>query len=146
MVPRGAAPRPNVPAYSLGSPAERFILATSRVPRHQEYLQAAKLRASFQERYDKIDEGSRVAIDAAQSLVQSRGLTLVLQRILAVGNAMNAGTSIGDARGIRLGSLLAIVNTVCQNFTEITPSTPARWRRCRNSLVALHTGQDQRTR
>ena len=105
------AARPNVPAYNLGSPAERFILATSRVPRHQEYLQAAKLRASFQERYDKIDEGSRVAIDAAQSLVQSRGLTLVLQRILAVGNAMNAGTSIGDARGIRLGSLLAIVNT-----------------------------------
>ena len=38
--------RPNVPAYSLGSPAERFILATSRVPRHQEYLAAAKLRAS----------------------------------------------------------------------------------------------------
>ena len=112
------AARPNVPAYSLGSPAERFILATSRVPRHQEYLQAAKLRASFQERYDKIDEGSRVAIDAAQSLVQSRGLTLVLQRILAVGNAMNAGTSIGDARGIRLGSLLAIVNT----GVEITPS------------------------
>jgi hypothetical protein len=100
-------------------------------------LQAAKLRASFQERYDKIDEGSRVAIDAAQSLVQSRGLTLVLQRILAVGNAMNAGTSIGDARGIRLGSLLAIVNT----GVEITPST-----RRRNSLVALHTGQDQRTR
>ena len=29
----------------------------------------------------------------------------MLQRILAVGNAMNAGTSIGDARGIRLGSL-----------------------------------------
>ena len=128
------AARPNVPAYSLGSPAERFILATSRVPRHQEYLQAAKLRASFQERYDKIDEGSSVAIDAAQSLVQSRGLTLVLQRILAVGNAMNAGTSIGDARGIRLGSLLAIVNT----GVEITPST-----RRRNSLVACHTGQDQ---
>ena len=131
------AARPNVPAYSLGSPAERFILATSRVPRHQEYLQAAKLRASFQERYDKIDEGSRVAIDAAQSLVQSRGLTLVLQRILAVGNAMNAGTSIGDARGIRLGSLLAIVNT----GVEITLST-----RRRNSLLALHTGEDQRTR
>ena len=38
----------------------------------------------------------------------------MLQRILAVGNAMNAGTSIGDARGIRLGSLLAIVKT-CGN-------------------------------
>merc|ERR1711939_1206340 len=89
----------------------KWASSGSRVPRHQEYLAAAKLRASFQERYDKIDEGSRVAIDAAQSLVQSRGLTLVLQRILAVGNAMNAGTSIGDARGIRLGSLLAIVKT-----------------------------------
>jgi len=133
------AARPNVPAYSLGSPAERFILATSRVPRHQEYLAAAKLRASFQERYDKIDEGSRVAIDAAQSLVQSRGLTLVLQRILAVGNAMNAGTSIGDARGIRLGSLLAIVET----RVEIKFRAPHAIDASPNSLLAFHTGQDQ---
>ena len=133
------AARPNVAAYSLGSPAERFILATSRVPRHQEYLQAAKLRASFQERYDKIDEGSRVAIDAAQSLVQSRGLTLVLQRILAVGNAMNAGTSIGDARGIRLGPLLAIVNT----RVEIKCRAPHAIDASPNSLLAFHTGQDQ---
>jgi hypothetical protein len=105
------AARSNARFYNLGSPAERFILATARVPRHQEYLNAAKVRASFQARYDSVDEGCRVATDAAAALVGSRGLTLVLQRILAVGNAMNAGTSIGDARGIRLQSLLAIVKT-----------------------------------
>ena len=78
---------------------------------------------------------------AAAILVKSRGLTLILQRILAVGNVMNAGTKKGDARGIRLGSLLAIVKTkgrdLCGNqplvrgvLTKLQPS-PSRSNRSR---------------
>ena len=63
---------------------------------------------------------------------------ILLFSAVAVGNAMNAGTSIGDARGIRLGSLLAIVTT----RVEIKFRAPHAIDASPNSLLAFHTGQD----
>ncbi|KAH8091169.1 hypothetical protein JL720_6054 [Aureococcus anophagefferens] len=83
----------------------------AREPMHARYLDAASSRAAFAHHVADVERACGSVTTAAAILVKSRGLTLILQRILAVGNVMNAGTKKGDARGIRLGSLLAIVKT-----------------------------------
>ncbi|KAH8068038.1 hypothetical protein JL721_6985 [Aureococcus anophagefferens] len=93
------------------STAERFVLSAAREPMHARYLDAASSRAAFAHHVADVERACGSVTTAAAILVKSRGLTLILQRILAVGNVMNAGTKKGDARGIRLGSLLAIVKT-----------------------------------
>ncbi|KAH8064984.1 hypothetical protein JL722_1875 [Aureococcus anophagefferens] len=93
------------------STAESFVLSAAREPMHARYLDAASSRAAFAHHVADVERACGSVTTAAAILVKSRGLTLILQRILAVGNVMNAGTKKGDARGIRLGSLLAIVKT-----------------------------------
>ena len=100
------------PAEHRLAVAERFVLATSRgLPRHVANLDVGLLVATFGNRADDVVHSATTTSRAAKSLVESRGLALTLQRILAVGNAMNAGTRRGGAHGIRLASLLAIVKT-----------------------------------
>eukprot|EP00633_Aureoumbra_lagunensis_P008924 CAMPEP_0197321270 /NCGR_PEP_ID=MMETSP0891-20130614/64132_1 /TAXON_ID=44058 ORGANISM="Aureoumbra lagunensis, Strain CCMP1510" /NCGR_SAMPLE_ID=MMETSP0891 /ASSEMBLY_ACC=CAM_ASM_000534 /LENGTH=1108 /DNA_ID=CAMNT_0042813059 /DNA_START=111 /DNA_END=3440 /DNA_ORIENTATION=- len=91
--------------------AEKFVLATSRVPEHMLYLNAATELRSFGARADAINQAAECVSLAATQIVSSKGLALTLQRILAVGNVMNAGTRRGQAQGVRLGSLLTIIKT-----------------------------------
>lgn len=91
--------------------AEQFVLAAAKVPELRAKLEAATVAATFSDKLDEVADVCCIIEAAAEALMESKGLALTLQRILAVGNVMNAGTRRGDAKGIRLHSLLAIVNT-----------------------------------
>lgn len=52
-----------------------------------------------------------IVLDAAAAVLESDGLAKTLRHILAVGNAMNEGTSRGAAVGVKLASLVKIIHT-----------------------------------
>lgn len=91
--------------------AEQFVLAAAKVPDLRAKLDAATVAASFSDKLDEVADVCSIIEATAHALMESKGLALALQRILAAGNVMNAGTRRGDAKGIRLHSLLAIVKT-----------------------------------
>jgi hypothetical protein len=56
-------------------------------------------------------EGAVASVDkACQQIRNGAALEEVLKAVLAVGNTMNAGTNRGGAQGIKLDSLLKLVD------------------------------------
>ncbi|KAH8055054.1 hypothetical protein JL722_8476 [Aureococcus anophagefferens] len=72
---------------------------------------AAVRACGFDARLVAAESAAEVVLAAAAAVLDSGGLARALRHILAVGNAMNAGTARGDAVGVTLASLGQIVHT-----------------------------------
>ena len=95
---------------SLGV-AERFAIAARNAGDHVALLDSALHVNSFEAHLEHVVCSADVVLAAAKTVLASEGLAKTLRHILAVGNAMNEGTSRGDAVGVKLASLAQIVHT-----------------------------------
>jgi hypothetical protein len=57
---------------------------------------------------------------ASNQMLQSKRFEMILQSVLALGNLLNYGTALGDAKGFRLESLLKLRETKSVNDPQIT--------------------------
>jgi len=104
------AATPGRDAASLGA-AERFVDAAGRAGDRAGLLDTALAVSGFDARLVAAESAAEAVLAAAAAVLDSGGLARALRHILAVGNAMNAGTARGDAVGVTLASLGQIVHT-----------------------------------
>jgi len=98
------------PLDKLGQ-CEKFFLAVSGVPRLQNRLGVFVFRLQLPEASASLQKKMRVVTEACQQIIECEKLVHVLQKVLAVGNAMNEGTFKGAATGFTLDSLLKVTMT-----------------------------------
>ena len=91
-------------------PAERFFLEISCVPRYKERLQVHRLIMTYDDRCMELAEKLSNLIKCLTELTKSKRLRRFMLHILAVGNFMNHGTSMGNAPSFRLDALNQAVN------------------------------------
>ena len=85
----------------LGS-AERFFLEISGIPRYKERLQVHHFILTFDDRCAELDEAFSRLINCLTEVTRSKRLHRFMLHVLAVGNFMNHGTSMGNAATFRL--------------------------------------------
>jgi len=98
------------PCENLGQ-CERFFMAVSKVPRLQNRLGVFIFRQQLPDACSSLKSKIRVVCEACEQIVTCDKLVQVLQKVLAVGNAMNEGTFKGAATGFTLDSLLKVMMT-----------------------------------
>ena len=89
---------------TLGS-AERFFIEILGIPRYKERLQIHRLILTFDDRCTQVAEKLSSLIKCLIELTKSKRLRRFMLHVLAVGNFMNYGTSIGNAPSFRLEDL-----------------------------------------
>jgi hypothetical protein len=89
---------------SLGI-AERFFLEILEVPRYKERLMCFEYLNGFDDRDREVTRHLAVLSACFIELQQCHGLHHFMEVLLAVGNFMNYGTSMGNATGFRLEAL-----------------------------------------
>lgn len=87
------------------SKCERFFLDTLRIPRLGAKLRVFLVKLSFEAQVASVREGMQTVVRFAEEVRNSAGLKGLMQAILSLGNALNAGTAKGSATGFRLASL-----------------------------------------
>mmetsp|Transcript_24624 Transcript_24624/g.36263 ORF Transcript_24624/g.36263 Transcript_24624/m.36263 type:complete len:2041 (+) Transcript_24624:160-6282(+) len=93
-------------------PAEVFfLLAAKFYPELPKRLACFITILTFEESAVAISSKMKKVIDACNEIISSDNLARVLQKMLTVGNLMNAGTFRGGASGFSLDSLLKMVHT-----------------------------------
>ncbi|EKX54110.1 hypothetical protein GUITHDRAFT_63706, partial [Guillardia theta CCMP2712] len=90
--------------------AERFFLEILSVPRYRERLSVFEFVKSFEDRWQEATSGISTLRLALLELKDCKGLHQVLENLLAIGNFMNFGTSMGNAGGFRLDALEQVSN------------------------------------
>ncbi|MDB4339414.1 hypothetical protein N9995_00260 [bacterium] len=90
--------------------AERFFLEISGVPRYKERLQVHQLIMTYDDRCMELAEKLSSLIKCLTELTKSKRLRRFMLHILAIGNFMNHGTSMGNAPSFRLDALNEAVN------------------------------------
>ena len=95
---------------SLG-PAEAFAYACTRFPRLPQRLQVFATKLHLPASRSALGERCACVRTAAEDIMASKGLALVLRQMLVIGNIMNEGKKGGQASGITLDSLLKLVAT-----------------------------------
>eukprot|EP00960_Hanusia_phi_P011776 343535-Hanusia_phi.AAC.1 len=90
--------------------AERFFLEILSVPRYRERLSVFEFVKSFEDRWQEATSGISTLRHALLELRDCKGLHQVLENLLAIGNFMNYGTSMGNAGGFRLDALEQVTN------------------------------------
>ena len=93
----------------LGSP-ERFFLEIADIPRYKERLQVHLLILTFDNRNEELVQNLRCLIKCLTELTNCKRLHRFMLHLLAVGNFMNQGTSMGKATAFRLEALNQAVN------------------------------------
>merc|ERR1711943_173262 len=88
---------------------ERFFMAVSKVPRLQNRLGVFIFRQQLPEACSSLKSKINVVCEACEQVVSCDKLVQVLQKVLAVGNAMNEGTFKGAATGFTLDSELSSI-------------------------------------
>jgi hypothetical protein len=88
----------------LGS-ADRFFLEISEIPRYKERLQVHHLMLTFDDKCAELLEKVLCLNKCFSELMSSKRLHRFMLHILAVGNFMNHGTSMGNASAFRLEAL-----------------------------------------
>ena len=89
---------------SLGI-AERFFLEILEVPRYKERLMCFEYLNGFDDRDREVTRHLAVLSACFVELQECHGLHHLMEVLLAVGNFMNYGTSMGNATGFRLEAL-----------------------------------------
>jgi len=87
---------------------ERFFCALGAIPRLPDKVQALSLYVSFKDEIAHIVASDKVIRQATLELHHSKKLVRLLHLILHLGNALNHGTSRGDAGGFKMDTLLKL--------------------------------------
>ena len=90
--------------WMLGS-AERFFLEVAAIDRYKERLQVHLLILTFHDRCTELDDKLSSLVMCLTELTQCKRLHRFMLHVLAVGNFMNHGTSMGNAAAFRLEAL-----------------------------------------
>ena len=85
-----------------------FMVLTARIPRYQARLDCALFIKSFSNDADFLNEKIRLVDEAVLEVVGSERLKRLIAVVLAMGNNLNEGTRNGDAKAIKLASLLKL--------------------------------------
>lgn len=90
------------------SPAEVLPYHIARTPRWSEKIKSLMTIRTAREVNDEIRQSIDTVTQASNEILQSKRFKTMLASILAYGNFMNAGTAKGNARGIKLESLIRL--------------------------------------
>ncbi|CAN0408951.1 unnamed protein product, partial [Ascophyllum nodosum] len=85
-----------------------FMVLTARIPRYQARLDCALFIKGFSSDADFLTEKIRLVDEAVLEVVDSDRLKRLIAVVLAMGNYLNEGTRNGDAKAIKLASLLKL--------------------------------------
>ncbi|KAG5182104.1 hypothetical protein JKP88DRAFT_349014 [Tribonema minus] len=96
-----------------GEPSEldevtQLLLAISKVPRYTARMDSTIFIRAYVEDAERIEARVKMVHMAVMEALESKHLPKVLEIVLALGNFLNEGTSKGDAKGIKLASLLQL--------------------------------------
>ncbi|CAM9121700.1 unnamed protein product, partial [Choristocarpus tenellus] len=90
---------------------QQFMVLTARMPRYKNRLDCLTFMQSCEGSASLIDEKLILVQEAIMGVGESPKLKRIIEVVLAIGNFLNEGTRNGDARAIKLDSLLKL-NTV----------------------------------
>ena len=79
--------------------AEQFVGAVAAVPRFSARLDMFAFKLNLPHMMMGICDGAAIITEAAEQVMNSKGLALVLRQMLAIGNIMNEGSRKGQASG-----------------------------------------------
>lgn len=88
-----------------------FMVLTARIPRYQARLDCALFMSGFGNDATFLSEKLALVSEAVEEVVDSKRLKRLIEVVLAMGNYLNEGTRNGEAKAIKLASLLKL-NTV----------------------------------
>lgn len=86
----------------------RFMVITARIPRYQNRLECALFMKAFAQDADSLSQRLQLVDTARKEVVQSHRLKRLIEVVLAMGNYLNEGTRNGEARAIKLASMLKL--------------------------------------
>lgn len=87
------------------------MVLTARIPRYQARLDCALFMSGFGNDATFLSEKLALVSEAVEEVVDSKRLKRLIEVVLAMGNYLNEGTRNGEAKAIKLASLLKL-NTV----------------------------------
>ncbi|TYZ64843.1 hypothetical protein PybrP1_008146 [[Pythium] brassicae (nom. inval.)] len=93
--------------------SERFLVEMCGIPRMAAMLFVVQFEHQQQELRDRI----RTIARACDEILHSERLARCFELVLAIGNLLNAGTELEDARGVTLASLLKLSETKSMDRT-----------------------------
>lgn len=96
------------PGYSCPQQVTQFMVLTAKIPRYQQRLDCALFMKAFDGDANFLSEKLQLVDTARTEVVQSTRLKRLIEVVLAYGNYLNEGTRNGEARGIKLSSLLKL--------------------------------------
>lgn len=100
--------------------AEVFALGVATVPAYRLRVNALHSRHTLEELIQSLDAQIQLVHSACTQLQQSEPLHSLLTTILAVGNALNRGTTKGQARGFSIAALGKVANTKAVDGSSTT--------------------------
>ena len=100
--------------------AEVFVLGVAAVPSYRLRVNALHSRHTLEELIHSLDAQIQLVHSACAQLQQSEPLHSLLTTILAVGNALNRGTTKGQARGFSMAALGKVANTKAVDGSSTT--------------------------
>eukprot|EP00940_MAST-03C_sp_MAST-3C-sp2_P001204 g1204.t1 len=95
---------------SILAPAERFCHDAHKIPRFHAKVKVFGLSLQFERIFEETLRACECVQKSSRELLSSMRLAAVMSTVLAIGNAMNRGTSM-EARAITLESLLKLSST-----------------------------------
>ena len=90
---------------------ELFFRTLLVVPRLSAKLKVIETIELFQQNSDEIISSLRLLTITCKNVMRSEKLIVILELVLKIGNIMNDGSRLGDAAGIRIGSLMKVTQT-----------------------------------
>lgn len=84
------------------------MVLTARIPRYQQRLDCALFMKGFANDANFLSEKLKLVDTARIEVVDSPRLKRLIEVVLAMGNYLNEGTRQGEARAIKLASLLKL--------------------------------------
>jgi hypothetical protein len=78
---------------------EKFIYAVASVPDMEAKIQALNFCNAYPEKLERLQKRTTLLSEACDQILDSSDLMLVMETVLAIGNAMNDGTRTGSAEG-----------------------------------------------
>ncbi|XP_024012614.1 formin-like protein 13 [Eutrema salsugineum] len=95
---------------------ELFFLEMMKVPRVEKKLRVLSFKIQFCSQISELRNSLSVVNSAAEQIKSSEKFKRIMQTILALGNALNQGTSRGNAVGFKLDSLPKLSETRATNY------------------------------
>eukprot|EP00298_Acanthocystis_sp_HF-20_P009971 c18598_g1_i2.p1 GENE.c18598_g1_i2~~c18598_g1_i2.p1 ORF type:complete len:953 (-),score=508.89 c18598_g1_i2:123-2981(-) len=94
---------------------ELFFYQVSSIPQLQARLDCIKAMQQTPDQIKLLEEKVNLVLDSMREVLQSEDFRKVLGIVLAIGNALNAGTGRGEAYGFQLNNLLRLKDTKTTN-------------------------------